>query len=311
MRPMTTRRRRTLVALAIAGAAIAATVIVATTLLPPWLRGTVERVASRALGRELEIAGPFEVSLLWRPRLTAGDVALANAPWGSEPSMARVGRVTVVFDLASLWSRPLRVRELEIEGCRLLLEADGEGRGNWVLAPRPASSRPAEAGQGPPVVFDRVAVRDVELVYRPRPGAAPVTLGVRSLQVRLEPATRMIDVAGGGTLDGAPWEVAGRLGTLDEPLRGPRRPVRARRGAGGDQGRGPRAGRRAHDPRGAEPRGERGGPRHRRRRSGTSASGRRCPGHSGSGVGSSPPRTASGSTRTPPSARSPRRRTAS
>ena len=56
---MTQRRRRILVALAVACAAALAIAAGVRTLLPSWLRGKVESVASRALGRELKIAGPF------------------------------------------------------------------------------------------------------------------------------------------------------------------------------------------------------------------------------------------------------------
>jgi len=92
MLSMTSRRRRALVALAIAGAAISFAGVGAKVLLPLWLRGALEGAASRALGRDLEIIGPLDLTLLPAPRLEAGGVTLANAPWGSEPSMARVAR---------------------------------------------------------------------------------------------------------------------------------------------------------------------------------------------------------------------------
>jgi uncharacterized protein involved in outer membrane biogenesis len=165
---MTRRRRRVLIALGIAGAAAVAIGISAETLLPPWLRGTAERLASRAIGRELKIAGPFDVSFSLSPRVTAGDVRLANAPWGSEPFMVRAGRLTMVVDLVSLWSGPVRVRELEIANARLLLEADREGNGNWVFAPGPESRRPSDPAKRPPVAFEHVAIRGLELVLRGR-----------------------------------------------------------------------------------------------------------------------------------------------
>jgi uncharacterized protein involved in outer membrane biogenesis len=212
---MTKRRRRILVGLGIAGALVAAIAIGAKALLPPWLRGEVEELATQALGREVKIGGPLDVSLSLSPRVTAGDVRLANAPWGSEPSMARVGRLTVVVDLRSLWSGPVRVRDLEIENARLLLEADGDGRGNWVLATAPARQRPSEPAKRPAVTIEHAAIRGSEMVHRQRPGAEPVTLGVRELEARLDPATRMVDVRGAGHFNGTPWEISGRLGTLE------------------------------------------------------------------------------------------------
>src|SRR5512139_1956505 len=114
-RPMTKRRKRLLFALATVSAVIAATAAGVVAFVPSWLRGTVERVASHALGRDLRIAGPFAVSWSRTPTLTAGGITLSNAPWGSQPAMARAGRVTVSIELRSLWSRPVRVREVIVE----------------------------------------------------------------------------------------------------------------------------------------------------------------------------------------------------
>ncbi|HEX6851394.1 MAG TPA: AsmA-like C-terminal region-containing protein [Candidatus Polarisedimenticolaceae bacterium] len=209
---MTVRRKRILIALAIAASAVAAIVLAARAVVPSWLQGKVEEVASRALGRELRIGGPFDVSYSGTPTLTAGGITLANLPWGSEPSMIRVGRIRVVVDLASLGSGPVRILDLEVDDVRLLLEADGDGRGNWVfpMPPPPSAPRP-----GPPVLFDHVVVRGVAVVVRPRPDAAPVELGVEALEARLDPSSRMIDVEGKGRFDDLPWELAGRLGTYE------------------------------------------------------------------------------------------------
>jgi len=217
---MTKGRRRILIALGIAGTVVVSIWIGAETLLAPWLRGTVERLASQAIGRDLKVAGPFDVSLSLAPRVTAGDVRLANAPWGSEPSMVRAGRVTIVVDLVSLWSGPVRVLDLEIENAHLLLEADGDARGNWVFAPEPAPEPVPDPVKRPPVVLEHAAVRGFELVFRSRPEAEALTLGVREFEARLDPATRMIGVRGGGQFNEAPWEISGWLGTLEKIYEG-------------------------------------------------------------------------------------------
>ncbi len=213
--PLTKRRRRILIAVVVAGAAFAAAWIGAGAVLSPWLRGTVERAASRALGRDLRIAGAFDVSFSLAPRVDAGDVRLANAPWGSEPSMVRAGRVTLVVDLLSLWSGPVRLREVEVESAHLLLEADAAGRGNWVFASGPAVNGPEGPAKPPPVVLEHATIRQLHLAFRRGPEAAPVTLDVGVLEARLERATGMIDVRGDGRFGGAPWEVSGRVGTLE------------------------------------------------------------------------------------------------
>lgn len=217
---MTRRAKGLLIAVAVACVVLAAAAAGVAAFAPSWLRGTVERAASRALGRELRIAGPFELTWSLTPTLTAGGITLANVPWGSEPAMVRLGRVAVSVDLSSLWSGPVRVREIIVEDARVLLEADGEGRGNWMLDLEPAGERPREPSAGRRLVFDRAAIRGFDLVYRRRPGSRPVRVGVTALEATLEQPTGMIDVRGGGSFNERPWEIAGRLGTLDRLLQG-------------------------------------------------------------------------------------------
>ena len=217
---MTVRRRGTLTALAVAGVGIVLIGIAAEVFLVPWLRGEVERIASRALGRELKIAGAFTVSFSLTPRVTAADVRLANAPWGSEPSMLRAGRVAVALDLVSLLSEHPRLREVKIEAAHVVLEEDGRGRGNWVLAPEPPASEPSQARKRPQLVLERVVVRGLELVTRSAPGAKPTTVALRELDAWLDPTTRMIHLDGNGRFNETPWELSGWLGTLERVYQG-------------------------------------------------------------------------------------------
>jgi len=215
------RRKRFLIALGVATAVVAAIWIGAKRFVPPLLRRTAERLASQALGREVNIAGSFDVSFSTAPRVTAADLRLANAPWGSDPWMLRVGRASVVVDLLSLRSGPPLVRELEIENARLLLEEDGAGGRNWVFASEPAPSGPrAEQPKGPPVAFERVAIRGLEVAFRSHPKAEPVALGIREIKARLEAATRMIDLHGAGQFNQSEWEISGRFGTLENIFEG-------------------------------------------------------------------------------------------
>jgi uncharacterized protein involved in outer membrane biogenesis len=131
--------------------------------------------------------------------------------------MIRVGRIKISADLTSLWSRPVRVRDVEIDGVSVLLEADAEGRGNWKLGRRSAPDSPPKASTpaGPLVVFDRAVIRNSRLIYRARRDAPGVTFGVDHLDARLEPATGMIDLDATGRFNAAPWDITGRLGSLD------------------------------------------------------------------------------------------------
>ena len=86
---MTTRRSRFLI-LIVLTAGVIALAAAARAIVPGWLRGTIERVAGEAIGREVKIAGAFDLSISLTPTLAASDVTLANAPWG--PSRSWFGR---------------------------------------------------------------------------------------------------------------------------------------------------------------------------------------------------------------------------
>lgn len=184
-------------------------------LLPSWLRSTIERVGSESTGRPLRIAGTFDVTFSLRPTLVAEEITVGNASWANEPEMVRIARVAGSIDLASLWNPPFRIRHLTIEGVRVHLERDPEGRGNWEIGPAPPLvPAPARASRSP-VVFDRASIRDLELTYRGRPDAPVVRFGVERFDAAHEPETGMIAVDGAGAFQATPWEIAGSLGTLD------------------------------------------------------------------------------------------------
>ena len=210
---MTGRRRKILGWLAVVGAALVAIVFAAREFGPSWLRGAIERKATQTLGRQLSIAGRFDLSFSPTATLTAGDVTLANAPWGSEPAMIRARRLRVDFELASLWSGPVRVQNIELEDTRVVLERDGGGTGNWELAlpPRPPRGPTAPSR----LEIARATIRGFELLYRSAPDAEPLALGVERIAATLDPVSRMIDLDGNGRLDAEPWSLSGRIGTLE------------------------------------------------------------------------------------------------
>ncbi len=209
-----TRRRRLLWAVAVAAVAIGVAAVAARLFVPPWLHSRFERAGSEALGREVRIAGPFGLSLSSRPTLVAEGLTLANARWGSEPVMIRVARVKVSVDLWSLLSPPVRVEDLEIDGVRILLEADADGRGNWEFERRTPAG-PAASDRRPPLVFGHAAIRDLEVIVLPHLEKPALKLGVSRLEARLDPATGMIGLEAAGHFNDARWDVAGKLGTLD------------------------------------------------------------------------------------------------
>ncbi|TDI29719.1 MAG: AsmA family protein, partial [Acidobacteria bacterium] len=98
-------------------------------------RGAVEDLVSDALGRRLTIAGKLEMEVGRITHVVATDVILANPAWSDRPAMVHMDRLEGSIALWSLFRGPVRLGDVRIEGARVLLEADGEGRANWQFDP--------------------------------------------------------------------------------------------------------------------------------------------------------------------------------
>ncbi len=87
----------------------------------------------RLIGRQLIIEGDLHLRLSLNPTLEIGSVALANADWGADRHMARVGTLRVQLALRPLLSGKVHIQRIEIEDGTLLLESNADGESNWGL----------------------------------------------------------------------------------------------------------------------------------------------------------------------------------
>lgn len=87
-----------------------------------------------ATGRDVTIDGPLRLALWPAPHFTMSDIAVANAPWGTRPALARIARIDAKIALAPLLKGELRISRLRLVQPDLWLETDPYGKVNWVLA---------------------------------------------------------------------------------------------------------------------------------------------------------------------------------
>lgn len=112
-------------------------------------KGIIAEQVTEATGRQFAINGPLVLTLLPEPALTAKDVALANAPWGTRPQMALLGEVEARVALLPLLSRRVEIKSLVLKNVDLLLETDAKGRGNWDFAAPAAPAAEAKPASRP------------------------------------------------------------------------------------------------------------------------------------------------------------------
>jgi len=102
-------------------------------------RPRLAEAVQRATGRDFRIEGPLRLSPSLSPTISVDGLVLANVEGGSHPEMLRIGHAELRLALWPLATGRIEVRQLTLEGGRLLLE-----RENWRFA-RPAASGAAPA----------------------------------------------------------------------------------------------------------------------------------------------------------------------
>ncbi len=110
-----------------------------------WLKPRIEAAVRRATGRALKIQGPLRIG--WGLAVDASDVSLANMPGGSQPEMARIGRIHAQLALLALLRGQFRISALSLIDPHILVERDAAGMVNWQLQ-RPAGPAPPAAASG-------------------------------------------------------------------------------------------------------------------------------------------------------------------
>jgi AsmA protein len=151
-----------------------------------------------ATGRQLTIAGDIGLSVFPWLGLELNQASLASPPgFGGEP-FARVDRMKIRARLLPLLERRLEVDQVELDGLRLHLVRDAEGRANWEAPPAAGPSAGQSAGPTRPV-------------NQTRPSASP--------DVDLAPAVAGLAVAGAKVTDArVDWEdrQSGQRITIDK-----------------------------------------------------------------------------------------------
>lgn len=110
---------------------------------PNDFKGQVEARATAAIGREVRIDGDMRFLLLPRPGLEIRGVILGSALGVDGPPLAEVSLVRLVPRIRSLLQARVELNLVRLDGLRLHLIRDEQGRASWDLAavpPAPATS---------------------------------------------------------------------------------------------------------------------------------------------------------------------------
>jgi AsmA family protein len=187
---MNGRRRGLVWALAGVATVVVVTLVVAEWSGWPFLRGPIEKVASRNAAVPVQLQGRFRAHLMGRPRVEVEHINIASDERFGAPHLLDARGVSLAWRWGDVWrwqrGERLRLQALRADTLDARLRRLDDGKANWQLGAREPRPEEAEAeplgglprfgslviGQGRIDWKDPVADVDVDIRLRGREGEA-------------------------------------------------------------------------------------------------------------------------------------------
>ncbi len=186
-------------------------------------RGLIAEQVKSLTGRELAITGNLKLRISLNPALTVEGVSLANAAWGTRPSMASLKRLEAEVELLPLLSGKVNVKRIVLVGLDLRLETDFTGHGNWVFGNKASTAVRAEPkqnqdGSGIVPVVNMIRVEDATVTYLDRVSAHLFAVKIKSLDFTADGLNGPIKLDLTGGYNNLEFSASARLGSLNTLL---------------------------------------------------------------------------------------------
>ncbi len=173
-------------------------------------RWAVRQVIEDRVERQVTVDGSFTVEPGWESTLVVTDVWIENAPWAAKPELARVGRAEVQLALGPLLWGIVQLPRLVLHDVTLALERGPDGAANWDIIV------PAEEPFIP--VMEQISIRNVTATYRDAESGRESGFRIAQLTRQRDPAGAGFIGTGEGDIDGTPFRLDGRFGSVEQAL---------------------------------------------------------------------------------------------
>lgn len=176
-------------------------------------RADLEAYGRKLTGRQVTVEGPVSARLFPWPRLTAGNIAIANPPGMEKDFLATADRITVRMTLAGLLRGGIDVESIEIERPVVHLERTEDGQVNWLFSPAEDLIRSDVLSR---VSLDQIRLTGGEVQFRDRRRGETVRLGSLNADVASPRVAGPWRVRAGASHEGRPIELALNTGSYAE-----------------------------------------------------------------------------------------------
>lgn len=172
-------------------------------LNPTWLRGTIERMASAKLHRQVSIGG-LKIRWSGTPRIEIDHLVVANAAWDPRQPFLDVQRVGLEVRLWPLLRGDVELPWVALDKPRVLLERNRSGQANWVFQ---SNARRQHKAAMPAIGTLQIA--DGQLTFT-QPGVHTEL----ALEAHTDAKTARLVFSGKGQFRGAPLVFSGSSGSV-------------------------------------------------------------------------------------------------
>ena len=174
-------------------------------------RSTFLSYASKTAGREVKIAGDFQLYLHPNIRFVAEGLSVANPDWATDKQLFVARRIETDISLWQLILGKQHLNFLTLDGATAGLQQAKDGRNTWTFAGDKPFEIPA---------IDVATITGSKLHYLDEFRKADVTLNFGDVAATDKRVERPLTFSGGGTAMGAPFTLSGSLATPNATMTG-------------------------------------------------------------------------------------------
>jgi uncharacterized protein involved in outer membrane biogenesis len=175
-------------------------------------------------GRELTMKGDIDLAIGLPPTLEVNDVAFQNAPWGSQPLMARLKKLRVQVAILPLIMGNLTIKQLIIEEPVFLLETNKSGKSNldFDVAQKAAPTKAEEKSDDEiltEIELNEIDIKNGKITYKDHRTGKTETVELASLVLATPLLGGGADIDIKGSYNKTPFDLNGNIGLISKALK--------------------------------------------------------------------------------------------